>query len=96
MDVAVVLVGTKYDLYPKPVSVEEYETSDKLFPLLPSVNAGHVLTSAKLSIGVKDAFEKGLQYVVGNFPHSCSLTDCRQSIAPTKVSDVENGCCALL
>ena len=99
MDVAVVLVGAKYDLYPQPVSVEEYQLTDDLFRLLPNVNGGHVLTSAKLSIGVKDAFEKGLQYVVGNLPHSCSLNDCRHDVRTKKNGDGgggDNGCCVLL
>ena len=65
-------MGTKFDIYPRDLSVEEYEEYDELFKMLPFVNGGHVLTSSKLNFGVKKAFEKGLEWHVNN-EHSPSL-----------------------
>ena len=71
---SVVLVGTKYDLYPHDIQQDEYEQRDELFNMLPSVNAGHVLTSAKLNFGVKEVFDQGLEWHVNN-KHSTSMID---------------------
>lgn len=70
---ATVLVGTKFDKYSKRVnSAAEYEQNDEMFSMLPQVNAGHVVTSARTNLGVKEAFELGLLWHVTN-KHSGSL-----------------------
>ena len=82
-DLAFVLVGTKFDTYPRKTTVDEYEQTDELYNILPTVNAGHVLTSAKTNVGITEVFEAGLHWHITN-THSASLTESRITLPVEK------------